>query len=327
MTLKIRKSIGRSAGFTLVELLVVIGIIALLISILLPSLNKARQQANLIKCQSNLRTIGQALLIYSAEYKAQLPMGMFDRKLANITAENGHGQWNWAFELGSVLNKNMISGQYFLPTSPVANGRGVDRLSKAFEDVDTIEGGSRPFIQHYTANPRVLHEPYDYDFRSTPANPKDLYGTPLSRGRKITSVKYSAATFVIWDGPQATASVATNGGLDGNAPFVAQGIDGYGLYYTGLCAPNDIYPVKLDLAIEPTSDGNPGVGDGRANQKLFNVDVDVYNGNGNGGAVPWQSLRFRHMKNSTLNALCLDGHVEVRTVGTVTRRDVYTNIP
>ncbi len=55
----------RSAGFTLVELLVVIGIISVLISILMPALTKARAQAKSTACQSNLRSIGQFLIMYA----------------------------------------------------------------------------------------------------------------------------------------------------------------------------------------------------------------------------------------------------------------------
>jgi prepilin-type processing-associated H-X9-DG protein/prepilin-type N-terminal cleavage/methylation domain-containing protein len=60
---------SRQAAFTLVELLVVIGIIALLVSILLPSLAAAREQAQSIKCMSNLRQLGVAFANYTADTK------------------------------------------------------------------------------------------------------------------------------------------------------------------------------------------------------------------------------------------------------------------
>ena len=62
-------------AFTLVELLVVIGIIALLISILLPSLSKSREQARRAACLSNLRQVHQALVLYANDNRDQVALG------------------------------------------------------------------------------------------------------------------------------------------------------------------------------------------------------------------------------------------------------------
>lgn len=62
-----------SRAFTLIELLIVVAIIALLIAVLLPSLNRARQQARSTVCLSNLKGIGTAVYLYAGDHKDRLP--------------------------------------------------------------------------------------------------------------------------------------------------------------------------------------------------------------------------------------------------------------
>src|SRR4051794_38281179 len=85
-----------SSAFTLVELLVVIGIIALLVSILLPALNRARRQAATVQCSSNMRQLAQAMLMYIQDNKGVLPPATIPSGASSPLYPNG---WWWATEL------------------------------------------------------------------------------------------------------------------------------------------------------------------------------------------------------------------------------------
>lgn len=97
-------------GFTLVELLVVIGIIALLIGILLPVLSRARDAGNRTACLSNMRQLGMAFVMYTQENKGTFPYNTSFARPGNRLAPSGSSY-------SAQYGKNKVSNYDFVDPS------------------------------------------------------------------------------------------------------------------------------------------------------------------------------------------------------------------
>jgi len=117
----------RRKGFTLIELLVVVAIILLLVALILPAVQRVRESADKLTCANNLRTIGQAIKLYTHSHGNYFPSGGGDINMAsipspprNLTASNkpasGLNQdWGWMFQILPYLQQDAVWGHTVAP--------------------------------------------------------------------------------------------------------------------------------------------------------------------------------------------------------------------
>jgi prepilin-type N-terminal cleavage/methylation domain-containing protein/prepilin-type processing-associated H-X9-DG protein len=277
--------VARIRGFTLVELLVVIGIIALLISILLPSLNRARQAANQVYCLSQLKQMGQAIHMYTNAHKGSLPIGYWNGTGTGGTYDPNGGT-SWIRALDKYLGGSLTS----------ANNDNSGDTSPIFHDKDVPEPSFN--ASWFRADRRLnysVHQRF-FDFNPGPtADSSDDTIVPF----KLTKLRRASDITLIFD-----AQVAANA-WGPSFPGVQES------YATAWClgaaAGGAWGGGYLNMPIPswyPHASPNPG------------PNMDIIDQSTSPPGATWRvtdgtvegQFRFRHMGNKVGNFLFADGH-------------------
>lgn len=209
----------RRSAFTLIELLVVVAIIALLLAILLPSLNSAREQAKAVKCGANMRGAGQAVAQYLAENRAQFPISyeyLDAQDQVTFEASEWQGKYrHWSFTL---FSNGQVKDEFFQCPSYQERG-GAPRTNPG------IDAGNWNRPEQIDANSQKNPNQLE-DFQATrmayTANaaimPRNKFNQELSAGPRInkivreTDIKYSADTIQVTEFNRFWGAVSVNEG-------------------------------------------------------------------------------------------------------------------
>lgn len=170
----------RKTGFTLIEVLVVVAIIALLVSILLPSLSAARRSAKNTKCKHNLHQIGVAMEAYLVEYKDYFPIAcrMLSKEMMR------HGLYGQNYDDLKAIN---FPYDFYHPLSKVLN-RQISKQTELLECPEDFvsSADSESYLLHDGINVRDRY----YDTEKTSYEWNDFLSDPdFPRRRKQTWIQ------------------------------------------------------------------------------------------------------------------------------------------